>query len=343
MRALTAAKAGLCGAGVVIGAMGAALAQDSSAIPDIARALLQAGYDTKDAEEIAAVVKAVKTVFPDYAEAIDAEATAKLYEMAQPNAPQLPNAQTPIAEIAAQTEPAPNENAMTLPIDATPPPRPNGFFAMRPWDGKISASGVFSDGNSENLAGGIAVDASRKAGSIVHNLKGFFDIGRSRGETNQKRWGASYQLDFDIADATYAYGRISYEEDEFSGFDYRIFVGAGLGHFFYDTDRFVWKAEGGPGFRYSLLDNTPETEEQGAVYASNEIEWTIRDGVVLEQDLNATWTTPTTTLFTKTELTTALTEALSTGLSFEYRYETDPPSNRENFDAIARASLKYGF
>ena len=61
------------------------------------------------------------------------------------------------------------------------------------------------------------------------------------------------------------------------------------------------------------------------------------------QDLNATWTEPTTTFQSVTTLNTKLTEALSTGLSFEYRYETEPPEGRENFDAIARASLIYGF
>lgn len=313
-------------------------AQDQPALPDIAQALMQAAYDSEDAAEIAAVARAVKAVFPNYAAAIEAQASAKLTELAR-----IEQAEAEIAAAskgAVEKDVEPQEVALEVP---PPPPPPPGIFALRPWDGKINASGLLSDGNSENVAAGVKVEAVRKSGSLVHNIKGFFDLGRSRGKTNQKRWGASYQLDFDLGDATYAYGRLSYEENEFSGFDYRLFAGAGLGHFYFDTETFVWKVEGGPGFRYSPIDATREIEQQVALYASSEIDWQIRDGVELEQDVNVTWTTPTTTFETVTALTTQLTDSISTGLSFEYRYETDPPEGRENFDAIARASLIYGF
>lgn len=343
MRTLLGLRALLiAGLGVVlltIGASGASAAQNTAApsasvIPDIAQALLQAAYDTKDPTEIAAVVRAVKAVFPDYTEAIDAQSKARL-------------AETRLAELT-QTEKAEDilaaaPEAVTPEQIAPPPPPPPSFFSLHPWEGKINASGLLSDGNSENVAGGLKVEAVRKAGPLTHNIRGFFDLGRSKGETNQKRWGASYQLDFNLGDATYAYSRLSYEEDEFSGFDYRLFAGAGLGHFYFDSETFVWKIEAGPGYRYSPIDATREIEQQIALYASSETDWKIREGVELEQDFNVTWTTPTTTFQTVTSLTSKLTDSISTGISFEYRYETEPPEGRENFDAVARASLIYGF
>ena len=329
-------------AGLALAASGGAFAQDIAQdgaaalagenLPDIAQALMQAAYDTGDPAEIAAVARAVKAVFPDYAEEIDAQALAAAASLA-PDAALEP-------ETEALAEAPPEEPALLE--DAAPPPPPR-FFSLRPWEGKLNASGLFSDGNSENIAGGLALEGVRKAGPITHNIRGFFDIGRSSGTTNQKRWGASYQLDVEVSNGTYAYSRISYEEDEFSGFDYRIFAGAGLGHFFFDTEPFKWKAEAGPGYRYSPIDDTNEIERQIAAFGSSELDWVIREGVIFEQDLNATWTELTTTFQSVTALNTKLTDAISTGLSFEYRYETDPPEGRENFDTIARASLIYGF
>lgn len=349
MRALFGLRACLiAGTGAVlltIGAPGAAAAQDGDGaapsdhiMPDIAQALLQAAYETEDPTEIAAVVRAVKAVFPDYAEAIDAQSKARLAEtrLAGIRLAELAQTEKTAENVAAAPEAVAQE-------EIAPPPPPPSFFSLYPWEGKINASGLLSDGNSENVAGGLKVEAVRKAGPLTHNIRGFFDLGRSKGETNQKRWGASYQLDFDLGDATYAYGRLSYEEDEFSGFDYRLFAGAGLGHFYFDSETFVWKIEAGPGYRYSPIDATREIEQQVAFYASSETDWQIREGVELEQDFNVTWTAPTTTFQTVTSLTSKLTDSISTGISFEYRYETDPPQNRENFDAIARASLIYGF
>ncbi|PQA86768.1 DUF481 domain-containing protein [Hyphococcus luteus] len=297
---------------------GVAGAEEPGEIPDIAAALLQSAYESGDPDEIAAVAKAVKDVFPDYEDAITADVEATLAAL----------------EPAEEEPPAPPEKKG---------PPPGGLLAVKPWDGKISASGVLSSGNSENAAVGVAVDAARTAGRYKHNIKGFFDLGESDNVTNQKRWGLAYKLDYNFGERTYVYGRFSYEEDEFSGFDYRLFTGAGLGHYFAKAEDFTFKVEGGPGYRYSPIDETREVEQNVAAYASSEFDWIIREGVKFEQDFSTTWTSPTTTFQSVTSLTTQVWGDISTGLSFEYRYETDPPLGRENTDTLAKASLIYGF
>lgn len=300
-----------------------AAAQDGATIPDIARALLDVAYETGDADEIAAVTKAVKAVFPDYESAIADQTDAHL-ALIEP-------AEDPDSEAIAKA-------------DGTEAPAPTGgFFAIAPWKGKVQTSAVFSSGNSENSAVGVLLDAARINGDFTHNVNGYFDLGRSAGITNQKRWGAAYQLDYNFGERTYAYGRLSFDEDEFSGFDYRLFAGAGLGHFVAKSDPLTWKVEGGPGFRYSPIDISREIDQDIAFYAASETDWVIRDGVTFEQDFAVTWTSPTTTFVSITALTTEVFENLSTGVSFEYRYETDPPDGRENTDTIARASVIYGF
>ncbi len=301
---------------------GAALGQENPALPDIAQALLNAAYKTGEPAEIEAVKRAVLEVFPDYADAINADAEAQIAALA----PAEPEAEPAIPE-------APQ----------------GGLFAIRPWKGKVQAGASFASGNSDNLSVGLALDAARETGNFVHHVEAFADIAESdnagTGERviTQKRWGASYQLDYSFSERTYAFGRFAYEEDEFSGFDYRLFAGAGLGHFLYESEPFTWKVEGGPGFRYSPIDDTREIEQEFAVRGSTEIDWLIREGLVFEQDVNTTWTQSTTTVQSVTALSTKLLDGLSTSLGFEFRYETDPPMGRENADKIARASLVYGF
>ena len=92
-----------------------------------------------------------------------------------------------------------------------------------------------------------------------------------------------------------------------------------------------------------VIDITRDIEKEFAVYAASETDWLIREGLKLEQDFNVTWTSPTTTFQSVTSLTTEIWGDISTGLTFEYRYETNPPLGRENTDTIAKASLIYGF
>ncbi|WP_425408640.1 DUF481 domain-containing protein [Hyphococcus sp.] len=302
-------------------------AQEPANIPDIARAMLDVAYESEDPKEIAAVAKAVKAVFPDYDEAITRSADAR------------------IASLTPTEDGTPTEEGTSGADNTgeTPDEPPHGVFAISPWEGKISASALLSSGNSENTAVGVSIDAARTAGAWKHNFKGYLDLGESGGVTNQKRWGASYKLDYNFGDRTYAYARFSYDEDQFSGFDYRLFAGAGLGHYLFEGEPFSWKIEGGPGYRYSPIDLTREVESEIAVYAATEIDWLIREGLKFDQDVTVTWTSPTTTIQSVTALTTQLWGDLSTGISFEYRYETDPPLGRENTDTIAKASLIYGF
>lgn len=297
-------------------------AQGNTAIPDIAQALLDAAYETGDAAEIEAVTRAVKQVFPDYADAIEDDAADEIAVLAPPE-PE-----------AAEDDAAAGE----------PPDDPSGgIFAFSPWEGKIQAGGSFASGNSDNLALGFALDAARTTGDFTHNITGFYDLAESDGDTTQDRWGVAYQLDYNFSDYTYAFGRLSYEDDAFSGFEYRAFAGAGIGHFFYKTEPFTWKIEGGPGFRYSPIEGSDEVNQNFAAYAASELDWIIREGVIFGQDVNVTWTSPTTTFQSITSLTTQLTDAIATSISVEYRYETDPPLGRVNSDTIARASLVYGF
>ena len=307
----------LSGAAISAAFLGVAHGASDHAIPDIAQALLAAAYETGDPAEVAAVARAVKAVFPDYADAIDDQTTTKIAELTPP----------PQVLVAAEDKARPK----------------TGILSVRPWDGKIQASANFADGNSDNSAIGLAIDAARSDGDFTHNVKAYIDLARSNDETSQKRWGGEYQLDYTFNHRAFAYGRFSYDEDAFSGFDYRIFVGGGLGYFLSESDAFKWKVEGGPGFRYSPIDITREVEQEIAVYGASEMDWIIRPGVKLEQDLFTTWTAPTTTFQSVTALTTDLTDSLSTALSFEYRYETDPPEGRVNADRIGRASLIYGF
>lgn len=227
------------------------------------------------------------------------------------------------------------------------------------WDGAIEFSAANATGNAENTTLGIAADGLRVLGRYTHNLKGAVNyaeatVTNSDGETisekTQDNWFVSYQLDTQLRDRTYAFGRVRYEQDAFSGFDDRTFLGGGVGHHVFQEEGRNWKIEGGPGYQISTIaepdpvpDEFEDTQEELALYASSEFDILIRDGVSFDHDVYVTWTDPNTTLSTVFGLATKLTENMSSKVSYQVDFETDPPEGREDTDTLLKASLLFGF
>ena len=297
-------------------------------LPDIPRAMLEAAFDTGQAEDIRAVARSAVQVFPDYEMAITTYAETLIGSLDE-------------AQIVAPGEAASEETQ--------PDPLKSSIWGLGNWEGKFVGSAARATGNAQNTSYGLAFDAQRKIGKFTHAVNGTLDIasaaqpGSDASTLTQRRWALGYQIDYAIHERAYAFGRFSYEEDQFSGFDYRLFGGAGAGYFLFKSEPLTWKVEAGPGYRYSLIDDTDEVMSEFAVYASSDTDWIIRPGLTFEQDLDITWTAATSTFQSLTALSTALNDSFSVGLSYLYRFETDPPLGRERTDTLLRGSLNYGF
>lgn len=315
--------------------------EEESVLPEVIQKLLDAAYHTQDPAQVAAVAYAAQQVFPDYADKIKAYADEKRAALS-PLVVKADSDEVLVVATPKEAKTPPTPSNKSDDVEMRPGKAPK-FLGLGPWKGKATASGLIASGNSSNAAAGVHIEAHREVGPLTHNIVSYFDYGKSKGVKNQQRWGVSYKLDFLLGDDTYGYGRVSYDEDAFSGFDYKLFGGGGVGHYFYNTERFKLKVEGGPGYQYAPIDDTTARDNRFAIYASNEADWLIRDGLKLEQDLNATWTSPTSTLMSNTALTTVLSDTLSAGVSFLYRYETHPPAGRLKEDRTFRANLTYGF
>ena len=218
------------------------------------------------------------------------------------------------------------------------------------WDGTIEFSAANATGNSENTTIGVGLDSRNKQGRYTHNVDAYANYAESDGTEQQNNFGVAYQLDLDLSDVSYGFGRISYEQDEFSGFDYRVFLGAGLGRFLIQNNVRVWKVEAGPGVRFTRIEEPvplppgfEDEETEVSAFANSEFDWTIREGVLFEHNLAATYADSSSTISTLFALSTKLTENLSSKVSYQVDFETDPPLGREDTDTLLKASLLLGF
>ncbi len=324
----------------------------AEAPPGLAKELIDAAAETGDISRVRIVSEELAKVLPAFRDEIEGYADTMASVMAAsaaaatgadaPTADALENAATVAAAAPTETPPAETQPTESKPAEAHPAGgAKNGLF--RNWTGDANFGASFASGNSDNVAIGGAFEAKREQGKLVHDFRGYFDIGEAAGVVNQRRWGASYKLDVALSERSYAFTRFAYDEDEFSGFDYRLFAGAGAGYFLAKSEPFTLKVEGGPGYRYSPIDDTRDVDEEIALYAGVDLDWVIREGLKFEQDVAVTWTDPTTTTESTTSLAATIAGGLTAGVAFSYRFETNPPAGRLREDTVLRATLGYDF
>lgn len=222
------------------------------------------------------------------------------------------------------------------------------------WTGEGSLTAGISTGNAETVDLGLALKLNKAAGAWNFAAEGSYDYGEVEGVESRNRYLVGGQAGRDITDRLFGLGRASYEEDDFSGFESRLFIGLGAGYRIFKRDGLAWTIEASPGFRIDELADvvdpvtgavvTPGTSEEaiGLRGASN-FAYDFNERVGFTNRSNVTWTDETTQLTNTAALNSSLTEALSARISFEVRHDTNPPAGFEATDTATRLAIVYGF
>lgn len=225
---------------------------------------------------------------------------------------------------------------------------------MENWDGQFEISASSATGNTENTVLGVRLKGRRILGRFTHDVDSGADYTETTKDTNgvesteitQNRWYAAYRAEIHTGDRTFFYVRTRYEEDPISGFDRRAFLGGGLGHDVIENKQVTWSVLAGPGYQFTQLVR-PETpaasfereEKEVAVFVGSDFKWQIRDNVDFENEVDMTWTEKNSTFDGQLALTTELTKAIATRITYKLRHETEPAEGKEATDTQLKASV----
>jgi putative salt-induced outer membrane protein len=150
-------------------------------------------------------------------------------------------------------------------------------------------------------------------------------------------------LDRDLTQRFYVYGRGTYEQDKFSGFDSRLFLGGGVGYKVLLGPMTTWNVEGGPGYRLDEIQLTGESVGSFSVRLGSTFAHKFNDAVTFSNDTEYVLADVSNQLINIAALTAKLTDILAARISFEVRNESNPPFGREATDTATRFSLVFGF
>lgn len=223
------------------------------------------------------------------------------------------------------------------------------------WSGEGSLGAGLTTGNTDTVDISLGVNLAKEFGPWKVTTEGGYDFGQVDGVDNRNRWFVGGQGQREFTERVYGFGNVAYEEDQFSGFDSRLFVGVGAGYHVYKEKPLTWAVEAAPGFRRSVIADETDglipptiltpgfTANDFAVRGSSRLAYDFNDKVRFTNDTDVIYTDTSTQTINTAAVTAQLTERISGRVSFEVRNDTNPPEGFVNTDTASRVSVVYGF
>ena len=160
--------------------------------------------------------------------------------------------------------------------------------------------------------------------------------------TTAERYAASWQTDYKFAEFEYVFGRLQYETDKFSGYDYRISETIGYGRRVLHRDNMTLDLEAGPGARQSKLD-TGESQNEMIFRLAGRYAWQITEQSRFTQDLSFDIGEDATISRSVTAVQASIVGNLAMKLSYTVENVSDVPPGVKKTDTETAATLVYSF
>ncbi len=220
------------------------------------------------------------------------------------------------------------------------------------WTGEGALSAGQTSGNTDTRDIGLGLKLAKTSGPWVFGGEAAVDYGEIDGVESKNRIYGGLNVDREINDRLFGFGKITHERDEFTGFDSRSFLGAGLGYHVLTGEQTKWTVRGGPGVKYDEVKPIivegeatipADTLTSFSVFAGSEFSHAFNDSVTLSNSTGVMYAEESTQISNILAVTSKFSDALSGRASYEVRHDTNPPAGFEETDTATRLSLVYGF
>ena len=216
------------------------------------------------------------------------------------------------------------------------------------WEGNIQFGYVASSGNTENSNINGKLNLKLDDEFWTHDFNAAYYQSSESETTTAERYKLTYQADYKLnVENSYWFVNSSYEDDRFSGFEYRATVSTGYGLRLYDANDMTFDAELGAGARYSeevdTVNNTTTTENEGVVRAAGKYLWNIADDRSLSSSISVEEGEEVRISNFDINFTTLIVGGVSMKAGYEARHVSEVPEGKEKLDTIISLNLLYKF
>ncbi len=227
-------------------------------------------------------------------------------------------------------------------------------FERNGLSGETSVAGTAKTGNTESTDLGLGLKLRHETERWRQIFGGAYDWGSAEGTDTKNRLATSYEIARLLNHRLYGFGRGAYEQDQFSGYDYRALVGGGLGYDVLIGDIRSWSLQGGPAYRIDEIDPSldpltgaelapAERQVSGALNLGSRFEAQVNDAVSFANITDVTSSADTSTFLNSASITADLLGSVQARFSFDVLHDTSAPLGTEKTDTTTRAALVYTF
>jgi putative salt-induced outer membrane protein len=161
--------------------------------------------------------------------------------------------------------------------------------------------------------------------------------------TTAEKYLGSLKTDYRFTKRDYAFGLLAYENDRFSGYKYQANISVGYGRQVIDRKNLWLNLEGGPGARFSELDETGESQDEFILFLAGDFGWQISETSLFEQELSTEIGEDSTITRSTTSLSAQIVGSLAMKLSYKVKHTSDVPPDIEKTDTETSVTLVYKF
>lgn len=211
------------------------------------------------------------------------------------------------------------------------------------WKSQAELGVVSTSGNSQTSTVNAKVDGTYEVGNWRHNLHAEVLNTTSSGVTSAEKYQASGQSDYKFNETDYAFGRINYENDKFSGFDYQTTVSGGYGKRVYDKNQMTLDTEIGPGILFYRDTATKQSENDPLLRLAAKYSWAVSENATFAEDLSTDIGGNLTVTKSVTSLQANINSTLAMKITFIVKNTSEVPVGSKKTDTETAVTLVYSF
>lgn len=210
------------------------------------------------------------------------------------------------------------------------------------WKGTGELGYVATSGNTDTQSLKAKIGLIHERPEWRHTL-GLEALNSSQAEnTTAERYASNWQTDYKFTKRDYLFGRLSYETDKFSGYDYRTSEILGYGRRVLEQPKMTLDLEAGAGARQSKLE-TGAIENEPILRLVGKYAWKISPNAKFTQDVGSDIGTDATITRSVTALQADIVGNLAMKLSYTVEHTSQVPVGVKKTDTETAASLVYSF
>ncbi len=201
---------------------------------------------------------------------------------------------------------------------------------------------VSTTGNTDtqSLNGRFSISSEGARWRHEADLKGHYASDSSK--TTAQRLVVGAKTEYKRSEVDYSFATLRYEDDRFSGYDYRVIATAGYGRRFFPSKATTLNVEGGPGYRYSR-EHEDGTERDVIMRGAAIFEWRLSGSATFTEEVSIEAGERGKVIESVASLNARINSNLALKTSYTVRHNTKVPQDTRKTDTVTAVTLVYTF